>query len=131
MKTLQEQIANKCKHFNGVMSKTCRCGIAYEEVSDPIARPIKLPCFKDSGMTNCEKAEFRTLLEVEDEVKEIEGRGNKAILAIVAVKKHIAETKKLSGTIICPSCKGELRYSSALSNGHTRGGCKCGISWME
>lgn len=131
MKTLAEQIGNKCIHFNGVMGKTCRCGINYQEISDPIARPIKLPCFKDTGMTNCEKAQFRTPEEVEIEVNEINERGDKVIKALYAVKRAISETKKLSGVIVCPSCKGELRYSCSVSNGHTRGNCKCGISWME
>jgi hypothetical protein len=131
MKTLQQQLANKCKHFNGIMSKTCRCGINYQEISDPVARPIKLPCFKDTGMTNCDKAEFRTSEDVAAEVKEMDEFCSKGLKAMLAVKLHISETRKLSGVIVCPSCKGDLKYSSALSNGHTRGFCECGISWME
>jgi hypothetical protein len=133
MKSLKEQIADKCKNFTGMMSKTCKCGIAYEDVAVKDARPIQIPCFKNSAMSGgvCDKAEFRTAEEVEIEVKKIEKGGSKTILALMAVKKHVSETRELSGTIKCTACSGELNYSCALFNGHTRGKCSCGISWME
>jgi hypothetical protein len=50
MKSLHEQIANKCIHFNGIMEKTCKAGICYSDVrEEPGEGPYKFPCLKQGG----------------------------------------------------------------------------------
>jgi hypothetical protein len=61
-RTLEEQIANWCRHFNGVQNETCRIGIAYRDVR---AADKKLPCLKNEGCSHlCPSASFRTPEEV-------------------------------------------------------------------
>ena len=54
---------------------------------------------------------------------------------IMLVFKALAIVKKQKapvGTIECPKCKGELKYSRSSYNGHTHGNCTgCDINWME
>lgn len=134
MQTIKEQIESRCIHFTGLGNDECKCGVKYQDVRDPVARPFKIPCFKDNGLAGgkCDKVEFPSEEYVAEQVKEIDGRGTKMIKAVIAVKAHINNTREMSGKIQCPVCgELELRYGCVESNGHTRGSCKCGISWME
>lgn len=55
----------------------------------------------------------------------------KAIVALLAVKDHVAKTKEKSGKIPC-QCGGELHFAVAQNNGHVHANCpSCGISFME
>lgn len=132
-RTIEEQIKSKCKHFNGLMEKTCRKGINYEDVREKDARPYKFPCLLGIGMTGgkCAFSEFPTEQEAKKKAQEIQESGKKTLLICMTIKDHIKKTKETSGTIECPNCKGQLTFSSA-SNGHARGSCKqCEVSFME
>lgn len=131
--TIEEQIKNKCIHFNGISGKTCRAGINYSDVEEKGARPIKIPCLLKNQMSGgkCEHAKFPTDEEAKIKAEDIIGSGQKTLLAMIAIKEHYKKTKILSGIIDCPNCKGPLSYGFA-SNGHARGSCpQCGVSFVE
>lgn len=126
MATLQEQIANKCIHFNGVMNKCCEVGIKYIDVM--LSKPYRFPCLNRGG--ECPKRQFLTEKGVIEKLKEIGDIGSDLLIAYVKVKQHVEETKQRSGKIPC-ECGGELCYASAANN-HLRVKCtKCTISFME
>lgn len=130
MLTLEEQIARKCIHFNGVMENICKAGIKYKDVrEEPEHGPYNFPCLKQGGQ--CPKAQFPTDEQVKERVEEIEDSGAKALIAMVSVKEHYAKTKEQSGKIPC-QCGGELHYVVASLNGHVHAKCNsCGISFNE
>lgn len=128
MLSLEEQVARKCIHFNGVMNKTCNVGIKYADVRDNSRKPYGFPCIQTGG--RCDHAKFRTSEEVVSYLKEMLGEGAKAIVANFKIKDHYAKTNHNSGKIPC-ECGGELNYVIA-KNGHVHAKCKsCGISFME
>lgn len=90
MKTLHEQIANKCIHFNGILNKICKAGINYDNVK--IDRPFKFPCLKQGG--ECSYAKFLTEEEVNTKVAEIEDKGIKAMIAVETIIDHYSKTKE-------------------------------------
>lgn len=125
--TLEEQIANKCIHFNGVSSKTCKAGINYNDVWVKDV-PLGLPCLKKAG--HCDKCQFPTEDEVKKRIWELEGLGQKGLIAWALVKDRYKTNKEPQGVVQC-QCGGELHYQVAQNN-HIRAYCKsCGISLME
>ena len=130
MKSLKEQIANKCIHFNGIMNDTCKAGIKYSDVRvDEDDGPYKFPCLKQAG--ECPHVQFRTAEEIDAYVKSIEDRGNKAMVAVVTVKDHYTKTKEQSGKVPC-QCGGYLHYAVASINGHVWAKFNsCGLSFNE
>lgn len=129
MKSLKDQIADKCIHFNGVMEKVCKAGITYADIRVEGDGPYKFPCLTQGGQ--CSSAQFRTPEEVEAEVKSIEDSGLKVTMAIAMIKDHIAKTKEQKGKIPC-ECGGELLYVVSSYNGHIKAACKtCKSSFME
>lgn len=141
MKSLHDQIANKCKHFNGIMEKTCRAGIPYDRYRDEEGKLMGLlPCFKDEALASlCSLAAFPTEEEVQARIQEIDDSFNKvskAREACVAYAKAQGWGKgKQSGCgrIVCPVCGGILSFSIASVNGHIHAACSnpnC-IRWME
>lgn len=129
MKTLKEQIENKCIHFNGIMEKVCKAKIAYADVRVEGDGPYKFPCLKQGG--ECAQAKFRTDEEVDARVRLIEESGTKAMIAVAAIKEHCAKTKEQTGKVPC-QCGGELHYAVASVNGHVWAKCdSCTISFNE
>jgi hypothetical protein len=135
-----------CDHYNGVQmlgrsQKKCGAGI------DPIYSFCdgnsfgwvnKAPCFsRNADAPICPQAKFPT----PSEIAEREAKFNayledfmnwmpKARDAIVALSKA---SKTNAGTIDCPKCKAELRWTLAPSNGHVHAKCQtegC-LQWME
>lgn len=129
MKSLRDQIADKCIHFNGVMEKICKSGIAYTDVRVEGDGPYKFPCLKQGGQ--CSSAQFLTPEEVDAKVKSIEDSGLKVTRAIAAIKDHISKTKEQKGKIPC-ECGGELHYVVSSYNGHVKAACNsCKSSFTE
>ncbi len=127
MKSLKEQIADRCIHFNGIMNKTCDAGIYYADVR--VDRPYKFPCLKQGG--ECDKCEFLTPEQVDKEIAEINDTSTKALSVYVKIRDDVADKKELSGQIKC-ECGGIVKYSIASSNQHIRAGCtKCELSIIE
>lgn len=126
-KTLHEQIACKCIHFNGVMNDSCKAGINYSDVR--VGKPYKFPCLQQGG--ECATAKFPTEEEIKTRIEEIEGSSTKAILAYSDIKSHYDKTKIKAGQIPC-RCGGALNYVVASINGHVCANCKsCGLSFNE
>lgn len=127
MKSLKEQIADKCIHFNGVMNTTCKADIKYADVR--VDKPYKFPCLKQGG--ECPHAKFRTEEEVNEYLKRIEEDDRKVVGALVAVREHFAKTKERVGKIPC-QCGGELQFTVATINNHIWAKCNtCKISFNE
>lgn len=134
MKSLKEQIENKCIHFTGMINKECKKGVKYEDVKVKTERPFKIPCLLDSdlGTGSCAFCEFPSPEQVKKEVDEIKERGRKMMGAYSAVKGHYEKHKKRKNKMECPDCKGDLHYTVAKINGHIWAKCSgCGLGWME
>lgn len=133
VETLEEQIADRCIHFNGIQNYSCEKDVVYENVRID-SRPYKYPCFKTGSMSGgeCLSCEFPTEEFVKKEVDEIHSSGKRMMNAYSAVIKYIEGTGKLIGAIECPQCKAILLYTKAESNGHIHAKCSgCDINWME
>ena len=130
MLSLEEQIARKCIHFNGIMNDECKAGVKYKDVRvDDSDGPYKFPCLKQGGECSC--AQFRTDEEVKATVAQINNAGTKTLIAMIAIKAHIQKTKQQSGKVPC-QCGGELRYTAASINGHVWAKCNsCDIAFNE
>lgn len=134
MKTVEQQILNSCIHFNGMMNKLCLKFIKYDDVRVKDSKPYKLPCLLNSQMSGgkCDSCEFPTKEQAKKEAEEMEIDSNKVMVALALVKSHYKKTNKPNGILECPECKGELQYSVATINGHTRGNCNgCDTNWIE
>jgi hypothetical protein len=96
-RSLAEQYANKCIHFNGVMNNRCEADIAYADVRQPIEdrQPgdlaYALPCLKDrKGHATCALLQFPTAEEAIEHENKAEAR--------------IAELLGKLHDNICPHC---------------------------
>lgn len=128
--SLADQLARKRVHFNGVMNKSCKAGVAYAEVRvNEENGPYKFPCLQQGG--HCPLAKFRTAEEVQNKVNEIDGRGMKNILVMLKIKEHFAKTKIRDGRLPC-KCGGEIKYAVINGNDHVWARCNtCEISFIE
>lgn len=134
MKTLTEQIADKCIHFNGMMNSACKKGILYDDVKIKSESPYKIPCMLNTGMSGgtCASCEFPSAEDVAKEVAEIESMGGDSVKAMILVKDHYKKTRQMFGNLVCPACNGNLSYAIVEYNGHARILCKdCKLSVIE
>jgi len=139
MRSLRQQIEEKCIHFNGVQNDTCKAGIKYTEL-----KGRGFPCFR-GGMAyklkttetqiGCDKLEWPSEEYIQNELKEHDDAFAKVEAGLNAVK-HIREEYKgrhFRGVIECPVCKGKLHVRHAACNAHVHAHCEtpdC-IAWME
>jgi hypothetical protein len=142
VKSLYEQKANKCKHYNGTVNDACEAGIKYESVrlQGVPGKGWNLPCLKDhSEGCSCDKLEFYTDAEIKAQIEESHRSFENTMKARQAIVAKLAPYKKgqsqsVGGEIPCPVCaKGTLRYSRAGYNGHIHARCStvgC-VAWME
>ncbi len=141
MRTLREQISDKCVHFNGMQNKTCRAGVTYDEVDNGKRVPYRkaLPCFKPEGdeveQCKCEHLRFRTEEEIQARLDEHEETMRKMTLAqtVIAPIRKEHKGKDWRGVLECPNCKGKLHVSHSGYNNHVHAKCEtpdC-VAWME
>lgn len=130
-KTLTEQIANRCKRFNGVQNAQYNAGIEYGHFAG-----IGLPCLRDcAGPARCQSRQWLTEAEVAAEVAQIEAH-HRRFMTMLPVIQRIKEEhfgKSWFGVETCPVCNGRLHLSHASINGHVHGKCEtegC-VAWME
>lgn len=74
-KSLAEQHAGRCVHFNGIQNKTCKLGIDYRTLvgGDDFGWAARLPCLKDNGSeVACDHCRFPTQEEAAAYEAEIE-----------------------------------------------------------
>jgi hypothetical protein len=78
IKTIEEQIKNKCIHFNGIANHKCKTGVVYAKVSDKSGNPFKFPCLENTSFSGgyCDKRESPTKEYVNQQLKEIENLFN-------------------------------------------------------
>lgn len=139
-KTLREQIAEKCIHFNGIQNGKCKVGIEYTTVRRENMFPqnggrgTQYPCFFD--VDNCSKMERPTEEYIQLRLDKIQQSTAKTMGAIKAISDHAGKYKKGEGKsaiIECPACKGRLHYSRAGYSGHIHAQCetKDCVSFMQ
>lgn len=127
MKSVKDQILDRCIFFNGIMNDQCNAKVKYSDVR--VGKPYKFPCLKQGGV--CEISKFPTLEDAEKEVKEIKEMTEIGSSMYSLVKQHYNNTKELFGIIKC-ECGGDLKYSISQVNYHIWANCnKCGISLKE
>lgn len=137
-KSLREQIADKCIHFNGVMNKICEAGVCYDDFRKelPGENGYRFPCIKDlCGTATCEKRQWPDEAYIQGRLDEIEQSTKRMMLAMELVGRIKQEHKGESwqGVEVCPVCGGKLHLSHAAYNGHVWGRCEtenC-LAWME
>jgi hypothetical protein len=119
--------ARKCRHFRSVLDgKNCQAGVIYKS----LGVGSKWPCHGDTGeeISHCSRHEAFSAQEIAERKKESAKWLDLVAQASFAVQK----TKGLNGSIDCPRCNGDLRWTRARSNGHTHGQCSgCGLGWMQ
>ncbi len=127
MKSLEELITSRCKHFNGIINPCCKIGIKYSEVR--VGKPYQFPCIKTGG--KCTNSEFPNLEEVRKELAEISESQEKVLIAYLKIKEHYKATKINQGKLPC-ECGGQLNFTVAESNGHIWAKCTgCGVYFNE
>jgi len=92
-KSLEEQIANECRYFNGIGSEFCEAGVRISDViSFSHRRPSMHPCFKENNISFfCTKCSFYTEEEVQQEVRKINALFDRTVQDIQ--------------NDICPTCR--------------------------
>ena len=139
MRTLHQQISEKCVHFNGLQHDKCDAGIAYQTHRD-----AGFPCFRGEakdklvkGKTpcQCEKQEWPTEEAVQAEIAMWDRESQKTNHGMKAVEQIRRDHKgqNWSGVIECPICNGRLHVSHAACNNHVHAQCEtpgC-LAWME
>ena len=89
-KSLREQFANWCRHFNGAHNHHCTIGVVYGDVIEAGTR--NLPCLKDDGCSyRCASASFLTEQELDVKVAEEEE----------IVRKFLAEMAEGKTCVVC------------------------------
>lgn len=53
----------RCRYFNGLINRHCNADVSYQDVADPIAIPLRIPCLNEGG--HCEKVSFLTEEEMQ------------------------------------------------------------------
>lgn len=88
---MSEQIADKCRHFNGIYGGICEAGIRYESIRSDFTLK-SYPCFKKNNLAErCSSCSFLSEEEVAAEVKRTEEH-------MAAFLTELAEGKT------CPHC---------------------------
>jgi hypothetical protein len=133
----------RCRHFTGIQSKTCKAGVNYNDVTlhhGPVEYERRrvlytatrsLPCltsFNHCGAT-CPSLSFPTPEEVNAEGE----RRNQSIRYMLTARAAIVASGKDQGYVKCPQCGQRLSFRRAQSNGHIHAACETGgcVSWME
>lgn len=138
-RSLDEQIRNKCIHFNGTQNDACEVGMAYSTFRQKDGY-MPIPCLRGGSFkgetVECPKRQWPTDEEVKAELDEHAAHTKKfmAVLPIIQRLKKDYAGKNWSGVEPCPVCGGKLHLSIAGAyNGHVHGSCEtpdC-LRWME
>lgn len=135
MKSIEEQINDKCIYFDGAQNEYCKMLVKLNDVRDKSVRPYKLPCVRNysfGGLNNCDKRKWPDEKHVKESVEEINEICQKNLVAFAKVKIHIKNSGQDIGSIKCPSCGGVLRYNVSTFNRHIWAKCfGCDISFNE
>ena len=134
MRTLREQIASKCQHFNGTQNGACKLGIRY----DSFPKRQRIPCLVFDGLDSpdiCAKREWPTEEMIQQRLDEIESSTTRfaKVTPLIAKIKREHKGESWQGIEACPVCNGKLHLSHAAYNGHVHGRCETNdcLAWME
>lgn len=141
MRTLEQQIHDKCVHFNGIQHDECEAGVRYDDVR---VDGCGLPCLRGGilrGGENipCDKRRWPTEAEINDRVEEIDNSMTQSFLGMKAVIEDANERGFGKGhggaaNVPCPVCDdGTISYSVSGYNGHRHARCStvnC-VAFME
>ena len=141
MRTLEQQIYGRCKHFNGTSKGVCEAGVEYRSVRDESKQGSRAqyPCFREGECLACASRSLPTAEEAKAQANEIESHSAKMLAGLYAAKSDASAKglKKGNGgqsECKCPVCEGgTIKYSVASINGHMWAKCttdKC-CAWME
>lgn len=108
------QIANWCRHYNGIAVKaTCKAGVRYVDVKGTERGLSAYPCFKDSNCADrCASASFLSDQEVEEESARQDA-------VVAAFLKELAEGKT------CPHCHKPITELYQVGRCVYNRGCGC------
>jgi hypothetical protein len=112
MKSLLQQIACECIHFNGIQNKTCKAGVSYLDVRDSSGKGMyKWPCHNDdNATTTCAKAEFLAAEEAQRQADELD--------------RHLTEALDRPKRGLCMHCS--ARVETYVQSGHCAYAQPCG-----
>lgn len=124
---LIEDQMRRCIYFNGIMSKRCKAGVNYEDVSNQgELYPHRLPCLRESRNLCCEKTRFRTRAEAEEAERESEAAVARSMALMEVVVAEIDRKQGFlanAGVVPCPNCGAVARFTLADKNRHIRAAC--------
>lgn len=127
MESLEEQLKNKCIHFTGLMNKSCKVGIKYEDVREG---PLRFPCVKPE-IKNCDSRQHHSDEDVKKLLDEMLTSAGRTLSLLSRIKAMIASTKDDQGIIRC-ECGAFANWTAANSNGHIWFRCpSCKITFNE
>lgn len=127
-----KHVMSSCRHFNGIQNDCCEAGVSFNQFTG------SLPCLKftDKGTFTCDKRQFHTREEVEDEHAAMEAY----IALLQRVQPVVSECKAItrSGGVssfsrVYPVCGAALRIEVARINLHARVHCATDgcARWIE
>lgn len=130
-----KKYGKKCKHWPGLrdaLGKTtviCKAGIDVRSFTEKEAWLKRIPCCEfNENVTPCDKCEFPTYEELDEDLSEL----RKAMDKVIAMheKGGVIESLKKKypdggGEVVeCPDCSGRLHISISGFNGHAHGKCE-------
>lgn len=130
-----------CDHYRGMHNRdTCEAGVAFASLPKYGTREFHdaCPCFGPRG--GCDKAEYPTPEQLEENKRRLEVRLRSIGNARAAIVDHLGGpwkrgTNGSSGVIDCPVCGAadSLHFSRSGYNGHIDAVCATDgcVRWME
>lgn len=124
---------HKCRHFTGVLKRTCEIGIEYKSIKDNSVRPYRLICCDADSRVPCVSYEPYTAEEIAERERVTSEQLALVIAAMTKIKEINGKRRGIRGTIDCPKCGRPLHYSISSYNGHTHGECETSgcVSWVQ
>lgn len=123
-------IKHSCKHFTSpIHNDSCRAGVNYVNLAGGtrFGYLVRIPCSNSSALSEdvvtCDKKEDYTLDEINKKEEAFELRANHMVTAIEIIQKKVGKSRGCSGSIDCPECGKDLKYSVASGNGHIWAKC--------
>jgi hypothetical protein len=136
-KSVAQKRSERCRYFNGVQHKICEAGISYADLE----KVGTLPCLPwhvaNKPTAACDKYAVFSPEEIAKQEAELEAhlvQIKKVMVSIKPLREQVKATgQSFAGRIDCAACggKGTLALNICSYNGHARGGCQCGVGWVE
>lgn len=135
MKSLAEQIRDRCIHFTGIQNDVCDAGVPYMDVRTD---GKGIPCLRGNGISgkrpdgaclSCSKREWPTEEAIAEQVAARDMAMERTLLAMRAIRQDCTNHGYGKGSggrgqLSCPACDGgTLHYSVSGYNGHIHAQC--------